>query len=97
MDGEIHKSDLRQSYLGAFKSPGVPKMKGSIVKYWRRSGGVIEILRNERYFFIGPKHSGHAALTQQLFTLGSMLSEAAVNSRRRFYYLRCIFLSAMLI
>lgn len=44
VDGEIYKSDLRQSYLEAFKSPSVPKMKGSIVKYWRRSGGVIEIL-----------------------------------------------------
>lgn len=33
VDGEIYKSDSRQSYLGAFKSPSVPKMKGSIVKY----------------------------------------------------------------
>ena len=43
VDGEIYKSDLRQSYLEAFKSPSVPKMKGSIVKYWWRNGGVVEI------------------------------------------------------
>lgn len=43
VDGEIHKSDLRQSYLEAFKFPSVPKTKGSMVECCWRSGSVIEM------------------------------------------------------
>lgn len=45
---------------------------------------MIEILRKLALFLLGPKHSGHGVLTQQLFTLASMLSEAPVNGRQRF-------------
>lgn len=94
VDGEIHESDLRQSYLEAFKSPSVPKMKGSIVKYWWRSGGVIEILWNEHYFFIGPKHSGHGALTQQLPLHSGIHKWSSNKGRSLALYCRCTLHSA---
>lgn len=84
VDGEIYKSDLRQSYLGAFKSPSVPKMKGSIVMYLLKKWWSDWNFAKLALFLLGPKHSGHGVLTQQLFTLASMLSEAPVNGRQRF-------------